>query len=174
MSYRGSELDLTKITTEDFIYLAGLIDGDGCFFISKRTTPTANGEPSYMMKLQVHCINEFFIDDLHELFGGVKVVCKRKAPRNTLYGVEFTGKLLTRLCEMILPFLRLKQAHCQNMLDMRNTYNGIGGRIQIPPEIIAYRNLCFEMSRAINTHKPLSALPPCCPSALSSEEVQVN
>ena len=85
---------------------AGLIDGDGCFFISKRTLPTAAGLTQYMIKLQVHCINEKFIDELHEKFGGIKVVYRRKPPRRNLYGVEFTGNLLTHMCVLLIPFLK--------------------------------------------------------------------
>lgn len=173
MSQRLKTLDLTKISCNDLIYLAGLIDGDGCFFISKRTKPTKAGLTQYMLKLQIHCISEDFIDDLNKTFGGVKVIYRRKPPRRNLYGVEFTGKLLTQICELLLPYLRLKKKNCENMLEMRKTYNGTGGNIEVPSHILAIRNRCFEISRQVNTHKPL-ILPPCCPSALSSEEFQVN
>lgn len=173
MSNRFQTLDLKKINRDDLIYLAGLIDGDGCFFISKRTKPTAAGLTQYMLKLQVQCINEPFIDNLHSYFGGVKIVNRKKPPRRSLYGIEFTGKLLTQMCELLVPHLRLKKPNAENMLEMRKTYNGTGGRIEVPLEILAIRDHCFEVSRQLNTHKSLD-LPPCCPSALSSEEFQVN
>lgn len=165
MSKRGEILDTKSIKTRDLIYLAGLIDGDGCFFISKRTKLTKTGYPQYMLKLQIHCINEEFIDELHATFGGVKVIYKRKAPRNWLYGVEFTGNLLTQICTLLLPFLRLKKKNCQNMLKMRLTYNGHGGNIEVPHDVLEIRRECFDISRSLNTHKPLNILPPCLPSA---------
>lgn len=174
MSRRGQVVDMKRVSREDLIYFAGLIDGDGCFFISKRTLPTATGLTQYQLKLQVHCINESFIDDLHAVFGGVKVVYRRKSPRRFLYGVEFTGKLLTHMCELLIPYLRLKKENAENMLEMRNTYNGTGGNIVVPDDILAIREKCFLKSREVNTHKPLEVIPPCCPSALSSEEIQVN
>ena len=173
MSERFATLDPYKVIREDLIYLAGLIDGDGCFFISKRTKLTAAGCPQYMMKLQIHCINEQFIDKLHHIFGGVKITNVKRPPRSDIYGVEFTGNLLTQMCELLIPFLRLKKINAENMLEMRRTYNGIGGRHVVPKEILHIRNLCFLKSRQISTHKP-RVLPPCCPSALSSEEIQVN
>ena len=166
MSNRGEILDMKKITRDDLIYLAGMIDGDGCFFISKRTIKTAGGYDSYMLKLQIHCINEEFIDCLHSVFGGVKVTYRRKAPRNFLYGVEFTGNLLTHMCELLIPFLRLKKKNAENMLEMRRTYNGRGGRITVSSEILDIRENCFVISRLLNTHKPLNILPPCLPSAM--------
>ena len=164
MSDRGTTLDPNKISINDLIYLSGLIDGDGCFFISKRVKPTKAGLTQYMLKLQIQCISESFIDELHNTFGGVKIVNRKKPPRRHLYGIEFTGKLLTQMCELLLPYLRLKKPNCLNMLEMRKTYNGTGGRIEVPKEILAIRDHCFEVSRHINTHKPY-VLPPCCPSA---------
>lgn len=161
MSERMSRLN-QNIPTEEFIYFAGLIDGDGCFMITKRSYTTLSGHASYMMKLQVQCIDEPFIDGLIKTFGGVKLTARRPAPRRWLYGVEFTGFILTDLCEKLLPFLKLKKPHCENMLEMRKTYNGTGGQISVSNETMAIRDKCFERSRQINTHKKI-ALPPCCP-----------
>lgn len=174
MSKRGEFLNMHKVTREDLIYLAGLVDGDGCFLISKRTLPTAAGAIQYMIKLQVQCIDEAFIDGLIQIFGGVKIVNRKNPPRNNLYGIEFTVNILTHICELIIPFLRLKKPNAENILEMRRTYNGRGGRIIVPDHNLAIREKCFHVSRALNTHKPLkypSALSSVC---LSSEEVQVN
>lgn len=165
MSKRAGFLNMQKVTREDLIYLAGLIDGDGCFLISKRTILTAAGAIQYMIKLQVQCINEAFIDGLISTFGGVKIIYRKKPPRNNLYGVEFTGNILTHLCELLIPFLRLKKPNAENILEMRRTYNGRGGRIIVSNEDLAIRDKCFVISRSLNTHKPFKILPPCCPSA---------
>ncbi len=161
MSARMSRLN-QSIPREEFVYLAGLIDGDGCFLITKRIAPTLKGHASYMTKLQVQCIDEPFIDNLVNIFGGVKITAKRHFPRRWLYGIEFTGLILTDLCERILPFIKLKKANCENMLEMRKTYNGIGGQIIASDETIMIRTKCFERSRQLNTHKK-NVLPPCCP-----------
>jgi len=165
MSARGEFLNTSKATRDQLIYLAGLVDGDGCFFISTKKNQNKTNVIVYMLKLQVHCINEAFIDSLVNIFGGVKVIYKRKPPRNWLYGVEFTGNLLTDLCERLIPFLRLKKESAINMLEMRKTYNGRGGRVSVSQEILDIRAKCYAFSRAINTHKPLKVLPPCLPSA---------
>lgn len=159
MSERFAILDPTKISCTDLIYLAGLIDGDGCFYISKRTLPTKAGLTQYMTKLQTQCIDEAFIDHLHATFGGVKIVNRKKPPRRFLYGIEFSGNLLTQMCELLLPHLRLKKPNCANMLEMRRTYNGKGGNIEVPKEILAIRDRCFEVSRHLNTHKPYNTSP---------------
>lgn len=164
MSKRGEFLNVQNISLLDLSYLAGHIDGDGCFFISKRSKLTAAGQIQYMLKLQVFCINEEFIDNLISTYGGVKVIYRRKPPRRFLYGVEFTGNLLTHLCELLIPFLRLKKKNAENMLEMRKTYNGKGGRIIVTDKDLAIRDKCFIVSRSLNTHKPLNVLPPCLPS----------
>lgn len=165
MSVRGSTIDARTINRDDIIYLAGLIDGDGCFFISKRKHATTNGYDSYMMKLQVHCIEKSLIDWVVVSFGGVLTVNNKSDNRRALYGAEFTGNRLTTLCELLIPFLRLKKPHAENMLNMRRTYNGLGGRITVPKHIQDTRELCFQLSRQINSHKSLKILPPCLPSA---------
>lgn len=167
MSKRGEILDLSNIKRNDLIYLAGLIDGDGCFYISKRTKKNSKGQFQYMLKLQVHCINEAFVDSLYTCFGGVKIVNIKKPPRRPLYGIEFTGNRLTQICELLLPFIRLKRPNCENMLKMRKTYNGKGGRIYPSDAEMAIRDHCFDVSRSLNTHKPFNYLPPCCPSISS-------
>ena len=173
MSERFQTLNLNKVSRDDLIYLAGLIDGDGCFLVGKRTIPTKTGLTNYMLKLQIHCINEPFIDDLHRQYGGVKIIYRKKAPRRWLYGIEFTGKLLTQMCELLIPHLKLKKQNAENLLVMRKTYNGTGGNVEVPQHVRDLRDHCFEVSRQLNTHKPF-VLPPCCPSVLSSEEFQVN
>lgn len=165
MSERGKILDMSKAKREDLIYLAGMIDGDGCFFVSKRTLLTKDGNAQYMLKLQIHCINETFIDDLKKIFGGVKVTYRRKPPRKFLYGIEFTGNLLTHLCELLIPFLRLKKPNAENILRMRRTYNGTGGQIVVSQSVLDVREECFQISRVLNTHKPLITIPPRLPSA---------
>lgn len=174
MSERMKGIDFSRVTREDFIYLAGLIDGDGCFYMQTRTIITKNKEPQFMQKLQVFCITEEFIDKLMFKFGGVKITYRRKPPRRWLYGMEFTGNLLTEICERLLPFIILKKPNCENMLEMRKTYNGTGGCTSVTPEIIAIRQKCFNISKHLNTHKPFKVIPPCCPSASSSEDFQVN
>ena len=52
------------------------------------------------------------------------------------------------------------------MLKMRNTYNGTGGNIVVPNDVHKVRDECFAISRSLNTHKPLNAIPPCRPSAM--------
>jgi hypothetical protein len=118
-----------------------------------------------MIKLQVQCIDEAFIDSLISIFGGVKIVNRKKAPRRHLYGMEFTGNILTHICELLIPFLKLKKPNAENVLEMRRTYNGRGGRIIVSDEDLAIREKCFVISRSLNTHKPLNVLPPCLPSA---------
>lgn len=167
---------ISSIGREDFIYLAGLIDGDGCFIISKRRSPPRNDHTNYIVKLQVHCITEWLIDWILETFGGHKTIHHNKARsgRRTLYGAEITGDRLTKTCERLIPFLKLKKLNAENMLEMRKTYTSFGGRVPVPQESQQTREKCFLRSQQLNTHKSLNILAPCLPSALSSEEFQVN
>jgi len=150
MSKRSTTIDLETISREDIAYFAGLVDGDGCFLISKRTKLNSDGSAQYIHKLQIHCLNEEFIDWIISSVGGVKIKHQKKPPRQNLYAVELTGNRLTQICQLLLPYLRLKKPHAENMLEMRRTYNGTGGRLRVPVTDQAIRNHCFQRSRKLN------------------------
>lgn len=158
MSDRMSTLDVSKIPPHLWSYLAGLIDGDGCFFMWKLENKRTKGSSkfTYRMNLNIWCINEPFIQWIYDVFGGVKMI-NRKATatrRRPLYGVEFTGNRLTQILEHIVPYIQLKKPNAENMLEMRRTYNGVGGRIDVPIDIQETRERCYQICRQLNTHKP--------------------
>jgi len=156
MSERNTLIDTSTITIIDLAYLAGLIDGDGSFHISKRKgRGYKHTSQCYGMVLSIHCIERSLIDWVVSKFGGITTCLNKKPPRRSLYGVEITGNRLTQLIELILPFIKLKKPHAENMLKMRKTYNGIGGRFEIPKEVSDLREECWAFSREINSHKPI-------------------
>lgn len=176
MSKKNTLIDTSKVHREDLIYLAGLIDGDGCFFISERISRDGRAIQSYTMNLGIACIEKFLIDWVHSVFGGSVHRWKKQPPRRDLYSVNFGGNRLTQITKLLLPFLKLKKPHAENMLKIRNTYDGFGGRYRQPSqEVIETRHQCYLISRKINSHKPLPKnLSSPLSSSLCSEEVQVN
>lgn len=156
MSKRNELIDMSKVYRDDIIYLAGLVDGDGCFFIDERISRDGRTTQSYTMNLGISCIEKSLIDWIHGVFGGYISHWKKKPPRRDLYSVNFGGNRLTQITEILLPFLKLKKPHAENMLKIRKTYDGIGGRyIKPSQESIDIRHECFLKSRELNSHKPI-------------------
>jgi hypothetical protein len=93
--------DLTNATETDKSYIAGFIDGEGCFFIGSMinvSKTTRNRYPNYNACLKIsnndHAILEWIIDT----FGGriTKYNKNRMKDRNHFtYDVFMTGNLLT-------------------------------------------------------------------------------
>lgn len=155
MSARNTLIDMSKVTHDDIVYLAGLIDGDGSIHISPRIIRDGRQSRSYGMNLSIHCIEKSLIDWVFDVFGGVRCQLNKKPPRRSLYGVQITGNRLTQLIELLLPYLKLKRPHAINMLEIRKTYDGIGGRKPVPPEVEEIRFRCLLKARELNSHKTI-------------------
>ena len=94
-------------TDEDLIYLAGFLDGEGCFSI-------------YRQKIIITCANCYkpIIDWLKQQFGGT--VNKREARKET-HRVCYSWRVVSgdahSLLEQIVPYLREKQPQALLLLE---------------------------------------------------------
>lgn len=94
-------------TDEDLIYLAGFLDGEGCFSIHRQ-------------KIIITCANCYkpIIDWLKQEFGGV--VNKREARKET-HRVCYSWRVVSgdacALLEQIVPYLREKQSQALLLLE---------------------------------------------------------
>jgi len=150
------EYDLTKVTATELAYLAGLVDGEGCFFIGNFPTvskPTGNKYLNYhcILKISNNCVD--VINWVRDRFFARTTLHNKKtkdASRNFItHDCYFTGNLLTDLTKMLLPYLIIKQAQAEIMLKMRATFprSGSSGRWR-DPDIDALRaELHREMHR---------------------------
>lgn len=138
-------------------YLAGIIDGEGCFYIGQI-------KRSYNGKITKHHIGIIKIDNTEEVlinwlinnFEGLnsarnRWTSKRKFER-PIHTWVVTGDKLLELCQQIHPYLVIKKAHCENMIKFRATYtNKIGKNTAPTPDIIDIREECLHVSRNLNS-----------------------
>jgi len=185
------EYDLSKVTPIDLAYLAGFVDGEGCFFIGKFNTvskPTGNVYKNYHCILKISNNCQSVLQWINDTFGGRTTLHNKKtksADRNFItYDCYFTGNCLTELANLLLPYLKIKQKQAEVMIQMRETFptSGSRGPTRPSPETEELRtHLHKEMHRLNSRFKnhPLKSdlyqtLAPCCPSDLCGEEVQVD
>jgi hypothetical protein len=157
-----------------FAYLAGYIDGDGCFYID--TIKAKNGPHpfNYRTILKFASVDIEIMNWLHVFLGihfWEKVVSKKRKHlnRRKVYEANLTGDSLDKLLPRILPYLRIKERHCEIMMKMRTTYHKpIKGVIRETPtsEMINVRHQCHLELKSINTHKLLK------PSAVSPSSLR--
>ena len=109
----------------DMAYLAGIMDGDGCFSIIKQKTTAA---PLYYPFLQFTNLRKEIIDFCQENFGGSivalkKHICKdgstgRQVYRWRIRSIENVKPVLTKL----IPFLKIKKERAEFLLEFVNTF----------------------------------------------------
>jgi LAGLIDADG DNA endonuclease family protein len=152
----------------NFCYLAGYIDGDGCFYIDTVKFPGKNRR-HHRTVLKFASVDREIMEWLSDFFSisfWEKVVSKKRKHlnRRMVYEANLTGESLDKLLPRIWPYLRIKKRHCEIMMRMRETYKKPKkGCISAPisDEIYKIRCSLHAELRSINTHKPVN------PSALS-------
>lgn len=154
----------------NFAYLAGYIDGDGCFYIDTVKAKTGIFPVTHRTIVKFASVDESIMKWLKEFLGihyWIKVVSKKRKDfnRRNVYEANVTGECLDMLLKRIHPYLRIKKEHCEIMIKMRETYiKPIKGviRTQLLPEIYHLRCSYHQKLSSINTHKlksPSAVLP---------------
>ena len=151
----------------DLAYLAGIIDGEGCFHICLLSKNSNDGyiNPHYRGVLKVSNTDQKLIEWLKETFQGTDSACTRstssKKFEREVFDWVVTGFRLLDLCEQVLPYLIIKKRHCENMIRFKNTYprvkTGRGNKI-LSKDILDIRQSCLEESRKLNSRFHLHPL----------------
>lgn len=109
-------------TTEDFAYLAGYVDAECSIDISRRMQ-SCGKTFTYRPQLQCNNTKSPFFYWVSQRFGGqFHFLDKSKIPncRNQLLW-RIANKQLDPILEGIYPFLKIKKAICEKMLELRKT-----------------------------------------------------
>lgn len=153
----------------DFAYLAGYIDGDGCFYIDTVKAKTGPYPFVHRTVLKFASVDISIMQWINEFIGisfWNKAVSKKRKHlcRRMVYEANLTGESLDKILPRIYPYLKIKKKHCEIMMKMRSTYQkpekGVIRRTP-SPEIYLIRKTCHRELSSINIHKSLN------PSALS-------
>jgi hypothetical protein len=145
-------------------YMAGIIDGEGCFFMNKLPRKEGDGYKNehYRGILKIDNTDVRLLDWMDNIFSGTcasrcRSTSSRKFEREVFTWVA-SGDRLLDLCEQVLPYLVIKKEHCENMIRFRKTYEGRIGNTKLSPEAILIRQECLEKSRHLNSRWHLHPL----------------
>lgn len=148
-------------------YLAGIIDGEGCFHISILTGKAYDGylNDHFRGVLKVSNTDKSLIDWLLDNFSGTESAATRstssKKFEREIFDWIVTGFRLHDLCEQVLPYLVIKKCHCENMIRFRTTYPRIPvgrGNKTLSEEVLCLRKECWEVARHLNSRFHLKKL----------------
>lgn len=122
-------MTLTSDRTADLAYAAGVIDSDGSIGVHRsdyamRVRGDA-GQAVYMPRVTVKQVTPQAIDLMHDLFGGHRYTGKPTATRGRLLIVWSThSALAVRVCQSVLPYLRIKRAQALNAIHLGELNSG--------------------------------------------------
>ena len=144
----------TNHTHDDIVYLAGYIDGDGCFYTGQVKQGRYGSGYQFAIKLIVSGCDKSSIDWMHETFGGNNSLQSRPAKNRPndriVYHWTATGELLDYILPKIEPYLKNKKRQCQIMIELRKTFANIGSK-RLPTEIIEKRLQLIKEIRKVNS-----------------------
>lgn len=111
-----------KPTREDWIYLAGLVEGDGCICIDNLLR----------LKLKITSTRKKMVNHLMSLYGGCIGTGKYKSSGKMFY--MWTSKLssMNEILNRIMPYLVIKKDQAELGLQFRETIGSTG--IRLTPE----------------------------------------
>ena len=147
---------------ENFIYLAGIIDGEGCIAVEKKFPSKRKKFPHYYARLTISNINKELMQWISNTFG-----CKiyKRSIHNKSLGTmpQFQwyvfGKNLDNIIKNICEFSIVKKNQIQNVIEFRKTVGKTGQHVT--QEMRDIREKFYIKSRYYNSlHKIPSALSP--------------
>lgn len=164
-------------------YLAGIIDGEGTISICdkrvmkrksqgiRKTNKVYRARINFSTSVSVANTDPRIIDWLIQNFGGSMSHSKRQEEnwRPKITWIMKTTEMVNILTQ-IVPYLVLKKEQAILMIEARKTFDS-NQKQELTSDEVYNRRL--EIAQLIRDHNK-RILPPCCPSALSSEEFQVN
>lgn len=145
----------------DWSYLAGYIDGDGCFYMDYVKHRNPEKKPHHRCILKFASVTESQIKWVSELFGfgywkKSETKQMKNSNRKSVYECNISGEKLDFALSKIYPYLKIKKQHCEIMMKMRKTYtNPLGGGhcTTVPDDVYDLRHSYYLQLRSINTHQ---------------------
>ena len=139
---------------DDVVYLAGYIDGDGCFYCGQVKQGKYGSGFQFHILLKVGSCEAVSTDWMRNTFGGntdrQSRPSKDRLHERIVHHWYATGELLDYILPLLHPHLKVKKRHCELMLEMRKTFKNIGSK-RLPPEIIEERLRLIKEMRSINS-----------------------
>jgi hypothetical protein len=151
----------------DWAYMAGIMDADGCFMITKHNRKWKGHKisPTYLPCLKISMVEEeaiqFITDDMN--IGNYKLdrTRKRNYPDGRTFGSKplfdwfiRNRKQLIPVLEQLIPYLKVKKNRAIHLLNYcKNVFIKNRGNNRIPEEELNYREDAYLRMRKFNGSK---------------------
>ena len=145
-------------------YFAGILDGEGCFYISRitRQNQVTHRSPEYLAKLYVVSTDKELINWLSEIFEGYTFERKGgKSHWRRKYEWGASAKTAIEITKAVFPYLVIKQEHAGVFLRFQETvgHDRTKGRVaKLSDEILSIREWCYQEIKRLNSRNlPVSS-----------------
>ena len=146
----------------NWAYLAGLIDGEGSFFVSKTEVNKIPAQckcqsPKYLGWFSLGMVHEETVNFVHSMMGAGKVYNEKRVSQNRqpIYRIRFAGRLkLIPFIKNVLPYLITKKEAAETLLDFLENWvtpgRTKGRRSLTDPVEIQRREEAYQKLRKLN------------------------
>ena len=114
----------STIQNTNLIYMAGYIDGDGCFSVGKYTDRKRN-LVRYQHHITISSTNSNLLKDFHKEFGGCfRMIHERHIPEGHKQQYQFVlsaNEQSSQFLEKVIPFLAEKKSQAEILYNFINT-----------------------------------------------------
>lgn len=136
-----------KIKQTDYAYIAGYIDGDGCFYIGSVKTKTRLARKP-VVSIAISSVNRPVLDHFKKLFGGcVSLVRKAHGNKKSLYQYSIRKRNTVKLTENILIYLVEKREECMVTVDFAKSDD-----VRMKNSLISKMKILKDVSNLISKH----------------------
>ena len=138
-----------KWTETQLAYLAGIIDGEGCFYIAKP------GGKTHTIRLFVMNTHKPLIDYLFETYGGFQYSRKKENSTWKIRHEWFVDRAnIDELIPLLIPYLINKKEHAIIAIEFRKTFQKNRPYYKVPDEFVAIREDCHRRIKILNKKGP--------------------
>lgn len=140
----------------DLAYLAGVVDSDGYIGVHRRKA--GQWAANYQPRVQVKQVTPQAVDLAESVFGGHRFLAKASLPNGRpLHVWQVHSAAAGRVCELLLPHLRIKRAQAENVLTLCEVNSRLGRRKFPVPEVadgepmLTIKEVCERTGRSYET-----------------------
>jgi len=136
-------------TNEQLAYLAGVIDGEGTIYVSKRKN---RGLDDYWPRVQIVNTNKPMMVYIHNTFGGLfyeKNRSKHSKKWKTQYEWVTNRTLMDIILPLVIPYLICKKPQAELMIKFRDTFQK-NTKIRVSQEVLTLRIDIFHQMQSLN------------------------
>lgn len=144
--------DVSQLSNEEFAYLAGIVDGEGSFIISRSKHPDCS-ERIFVPAMAISNTSPKMISWIRKRIGGALSTRKKGRKWRACYQVHVYPRTLAELLPNLVPFLVVKQEQARTMMRFLSTTKHGAAAYRLSSKERALRLELYTQLKELNHRK---------------------